>query len=389
MRWLIASSLKFRVLVLGIAAAVALLGIVQLRSAPVAAFPEFSQPFVEVQTEALGLSAEEVESLITVPLEADLLNGVAWLEEIRSQSVEGLSSILLLFEPGTDVLEARQLVQERLTQAAVGLPNVSKAPTMLQPLSSTTRVMMIGLTSDELSLIEMSVLSRWTVAPRLRGVPGVANVAIWGQRNRQLQVQVEPEKLRDLGVTVDQVIETTGDALWVSPLSFLNASYPGVGGFIDTPTQRLGIRHLSPITSPADLAQVRVVDTDALRLGDVASVVEGHPPLIGDAIVNDGPGLILVVEKFPGESVLEVTRGVEDALVELAPAMRGVQVNADLLRPGTYVETAIDNLTIALIIAAVFGGAGAGAAAGVADRLDRRRGAAALPPGRRTRGLPP
>ena len=152
------------------------------------------------------------------------------------------------------------MVAERLTQAHA-LPNVSKPPQMLQPLSSTNRVMMIGLTSETVSPLELSVLARWTIVPRLVGVEGVANVSVWGQRDRQLQVQVDPERLRDQGVTLLQVIETTGNALWVSPLTFVEASTPGTGGFIDTPNQRLGIQHLSPIRRPADLAQVRLEDT--------------------------------------------------------------------------------------------------------------------------------
>ena len=122
--------------------------------------------------------------------------------------------------------------------------------------------MMIGLSSDTLTPIEMGVLARWTIQPRLMGVPGVANVAIWGQRDRQLQVQVDPAVLQDKGVTLDQVIATAGEALWVSPLSFLQSSSPGTAGWIDTPNQRLGIHHLLPISSPDDLAKVPVKGSD-------------------------------------------------------------------------------------------------------------------------------
>src|SRR6266542_3822888 len=157
MHWIIGSSLRLRLLVVPVAAGLMLLGITQLRSAPVDVLPEFNPPLVDIQTEALGLSAEEVEQLVTVPLEQDLLNGVAFLDQIRSQSLPGLSRIELIFQPGTDVLKARQLVQERLVQAPGGIPNVSKAPSMLQPLSSTGRVMMIGLSSKDVSLIDMSI----------------------------------------------------------------------------------------------------------------------------------------------------------------------------------------------------------------------------------------
>jgi multidrug efflux pump subunit AcrB len=323
--------MKLRFLVVILAAILLVFGFMQLRQMPVNVFPEIDPPYVEVQTEALGLSAEEVEAFITVPMEADLLNGVAWLDQIYSESVAGLSSILLIFEPGTDPIRARQMVQERLTQAHA-LPNVSQPPVMMQPLSSTNRAMMVGLSSDELSLIEMGVLSRWNIKPRLLGVPGVANVAIWGQRERQLQVQVDPQKLHENGVSLQQIIETTGEALWVSPLSYLEASSPGTAGWIDTPNQRLSVRHVLPITSADDLARVAVVDKENLLLGDVTTVVEDHQPLIGDAALADGPGLILVIEKFPGANTLEVTSGVEKALADLQPGLQGMEIDTSLFR---------------------------------------------------------
>jgi CzcA family heavy metal efflux pump len=356
MRWIVESSLRLRRLVVVIAAGLLVLGAVQLRSAPVDTYPEFTPPHVQIQTEALGLSAAEVEQLITVSLEADLLNGVAWLDEIRSESVAGLSSIELIFEPGTDVLRARQMVQERLTQAHA-LPNVSQPPAMLQPLASTSRVMMVGLSSKDTSLIDMSVLARWKIKPRLMGVPGVANVAIWGQRERQLQVQVDPARLQDRGVSLSRVVKTAGNALWVSPLSFVEASTPGTGGFIDTPNQRLGIQHILPITTPADLAQVTLEQEDGqpaiartLRLGDVAQVVEGHQPLIGDAVVDDGPGLMLVIEKFPEANTRDVTAAVETALDSLKPGLSGIEVDSTVFRPSTFTEKAVDNLGTALLI---------------------------------------
>lgn len=171
MRWIIESSMRLRYLVIAVAVILLAFGLAQLRDMPVDVFPEFGPPMVEVQTEALGLSATEVESLITVPMEGNLLNGVAWLDRIYSTSVTGLSSILLIFEPGTDPIRARQMVQERLNQS-YALPNVSKPPAMIQPLSTTSRVMMVGLSSDTLTPIEMGVLARWTIQPRLMGVPG-------------------------------------------------------------------------------------------------------------------------------------------------------------------------------------------------------------------------
>jgi CzcA family heavy metal efflux pump len=353
MRWIVGSSLRFPGVVVALAAAALVVGITQLRHQSVDVLPEYGPTTVEVQTEALGLAAPEVEQLITVPMEQDLLNGVAFLDDIRSQSVPGLSRILMIFEPGTNPYVARQLVAERLTQAHA-LPNVSKPPQMLEPLSATNRVQMIGVSSKKLSPIQMSVLARWTIVPRLMGVPGVANVAIWGNRDRQLQVQVDPSRLRNRGVSLGDVIGSTGNALWFSPLSFVEASTPGTGGFVDTANQRLGIQHFSPITTADDLAQVTLEHSRGkrLRLGDVASVVEDHQPLIGDAVINDGRGLLLVVQKLPGASALDVTRGVEDAVERMQPGLAGVHFDTTVYRPASYIEKSIDNVRLALFAGA-------------------------------------
>jgi len=350
-RGIIGWSLKFRFVAVILALALMVVGVVQLRSTPVDVLPEFSPPYVEIQTEALGLSAEEVDQLVTLGLEQDLLNGVPWLDTIRSESVPGLSSIVLIFKTGTDLNKARQMVSERLTQA-FALPHVSKPPTMLQPLSAASRVMLVRLSSKTLSMIQMSVQARWTIAPRLMGVPGVANVAIWGQRDRQLQVLVDPKRLQDQKVSLLQVLETAGNALWVSSLSFVEASTPGTGGFIDTANQRISIRHILPIVSPEGLAQVPIEGASA-KLGDVANIVEDHQPLIGDALGPDGPSLLLVVEKFPGANTLDVSSGVEGALAKISTGLPGIDIDSSLYRPADFIRAAIDNLTLTLVIIGV------------------------------------
>src|SRR5918995_561865 len=358
-RSIIGASLRFWMLLIAVAVGIFAIGIVQLRSAPVDVLPEFTPPYVEVQTEALGLSANEVEQMITVPLEADLLNGIEGVDVIRSESVSGLSDIVMVFKPGTDVYQARQLVQERLTGAtgAAGLAQAySKPPTMINPLSSASRVMMIGIDPNKVSPIEAGVLSHWVIRPRLLGVPGVSNVSIWGLRDQQLQVQVDPSQLQAQGVTLNQVVETTGNAQLVSPLTFLEASTPGTGGFIETPSQRLQVRHVfENFGTPEALGNVTVEDTDGqLRVADVANVVEEHQPLIGDAIVGGNDDrLLLVVEKFPGADTAEVTSGVEDALNNLKPGLTGMKFDMDVFRPATYITDAIGNLRLALIIGGV------------------------------------
>ncbi len=348
LQWMAGSSIRMRYLVIPMALALIGFGLVQLRNAPTDVLPEYEAPRIAIQTEALGLAADEVEQLITAPLEANLLTGIAWLDTISSESVTGLSSIELVFERGTDLYQARQLVQERLTQARV-LPHVSKPPTMIQPLSATSRVMMIGLSSEDVSLIDMSVLTRFTIRPRLMGVPGVANVTVFGQRERQLQVHVDPATLARQRVSLNQVISTTGNALWVSPLTFLEASTPGTGGFIDTPNQRVGVQHLLPIATPDQLARVALEDTGprALTLGDVATVVEDHQPLIGDAVVNDEPSLMLVVEKFPGADPRTVTRDVEAALDAMRPGLGSIEADTSVFRPATFIQDARGNVAVA------------------------------------------
>jgi Cu/Ag efflux pump CusA len=365
-----------------VAAGIIFLGVRQIATAPRDVLPEFTQPTVEVQTEALGLSAPEVEQLVTVPLEQDVLNGTPFLDTIRSQSVAGLSSIQLVFKHGTKLARARQVVNERLTQAA-GIPNVSKPPQMLQPLSSTSRVMLVGLSSKKISLVDIGVLARWTIRPRLMGVHGVANVSIFGQRERQLQVQVDPNKLALQGVTLEQVIGTAGNALWWSPLGRLEANSPGTGGFFDGPNQRLGIFHENPIKTPEDLANVSLEPGNRdqappaagpaaaaesggpsepqtpppssppqRRLGDVATVVNDHQPLIGDGVVGNGPGLLLVVQKLPDANAVDVTHGIEAALDALEPGMAGVHVDRTLFRPASYVQRSTGNVMAAFLIGA-------------------------------------
>ncbi|MGQ0670583.1 MAG: efflux RND transporter permease subunit [Actinomycetota bacterium] len=354
MRWIVGSSLRFRYLVAGSAAALMFFGVQQLHGMPVDVFPEFAPPKVEIQTLALGLSATEVESLVTVPLE-QALNGVPGLDVIRSKSVEQLSQIELIFKEGEDLLTARQLVQERIGTVAPTLPTWAAPPVMIQPLSATSRVMKIGLTSDVYSLIDMSMTAYWKIRARLLRVPGVANVLIWGERIKMPTVQVDPQLLAKHDLTLDQVMTVTADALDAGLLRFSDGGFIGTGGFVDTAQQRLNIRHALPILTPKDLAQVPVVERngEVLRMDDVADVVIDTPPLMGDAVIDDGPGLLLVVQKLPWANTADVTDGLEAALDELRPGLPGITIDSRIFRPATFIEDAIDNLSSAMILGAI------------------------------------
>jgi Cu/Ag efflux pump CusA len=353
-KWIVSAALRFSRLVVAAAIGILGVGLFQLHNAAVDVYPEFDPPAIQIQSEALGLSAEEVEQLITVPIEQDLLNGIPWLEHIRSRSMPGLSAIDLQFEPGTDIWAARQLTQERMSQAKA-LPNVGTPPMMIQPTSSTSRVAMVSMRSDTVSEMQMSVLARWQIRPRLMSIPGVANVSVWGMRDRQLQVQVDPQRLQSRKVTLTQLIETTGNALWVSPLSFVEASTPGTGGFVETPNQRIGVQHVQPISTPDQLANVAVEGTQApaLRIGDVASVTEDHQPLIGDASLNGAPSLMLVVERFPDANTAQVTKDVDEALEAMAPGLSGIEMDDHVFRPASYMTSALRHLGVVGLVTAL------------------------------------
>src|SRR5512138_204295 len=291
MQWIVATSLRFRYLVVFSAAALVIFGIGQMRTMPVDVFPEFAPPRVEIQTPCLGLSSTEVEQLVTIPLE-EVFNGTPGLAVMRSKSVEQLSSIVLIFESGTDVMAARQLVAERLAIATPTLPTWAAPPFMLPPLSSTARTMKIGISSNQHSVIDLSMITYWKIRERLLGVRGVANVAIWGEQIKMPQVRVDPKRLAAYGVTVPEVLQTTSDTLDAGMMQYSNGSTIGKGGLLETPNQVLPIRHVQSIVSPDDLARVAINDDKKsdgtpLRLGDVADVVVDTWPMIGDAVIND------------------------------------------------------------------------------------------------------
>ena len=343
MAWLVETALRMRVAVLALAILLIVVGVRLVPHMPLDVFPEFSPPYVEVQTEAPGLSAEEVENLVTFPLENALI-GTPGLNTLRSKSVLGLSSIKLLLHQDADLYRARQLVQERLAVETPRLPAVSRPPVILQPLSSLSRMLKIGMWSEKLSQRDLTELAVWTIRPRLMAIPGVANVAIWGQRDKQLQVLVDADLLRAHQVTLDTVLRSATDAVVLD-----------AGGFVDTPNQRMAVRQLSPVHGPEELARTVVAYRDGavLRLRDVAHVQVGSPPPIGNAIINDGPGLLLIVEKQPAANMLEVTRKVEEALEALKPGLKDVELDPTIFRPATFIERSINNLTHALLTGCV------------------------------------
>ena len=354
MRWIVQTSLRYRYLVIFLAVVLMIFGISRLRNSAVDVFPEFAPPKVEIQTLSTGLSASAVEELVTVPIE-QALYGVPGLDVMRSRSVPDLSDIVLIFKPGTDLILARQLVNERLQAVYTTLPTWAAPPVMIQPLSSTSRAMKIGISSDTVDIKDLSMIAYWKIRARLLEVPGVANAPIWGERIKMPQVQVDLQKLNQYGVPLEEVMDVTADALDVGLLQYSEGSVIGTGGFIDTPNQRIGIRSVLPIVTPESLAQVPINDRkkpdgSPLTLGDIGDVVWDTWPLFGDAVIDGGPGLMMIVEKLPWANTLDVTRGVEKAIDEMRPGLPGIKIDTTIFRPATFIENSLNNLTQSLLI---------------------------------------
>jgi CzcA family heavy metal efflux pump len=350
-RWVVGSSLRLRYLVVVAAAAMMVFGTVTLHNQRVDVFPEFAPPRVVIQTSSVGLSTSDVEEFVTVPLE-QALRGVPGVTTLRSKSVPQLSSIEMLFSPDTDLLRDRQLVEERLSTVAPSLPTWAAPPVMLAPVSATGRAMEIGMTSTKQSLIAMSMDAYWNIRARLLRVPGVANVAIWNERLQMMTVQVDPHRMAAKGATLEQVMESTAGAVDSGLLKFSTGSIIGTGGNLETPNQRLSVRNVLPVVTPSDMAQVPVDGAAArgTRLGDVGTVKYAHQPLIGDAVINGKPGLLLVVEKLPWADTQALATGVEAAVHELQPGLPDITFDTHVFRQSDFIQLAIDNLTQALVL---------------------------------------
>ncbi|OYW05563.1 MAG: CusA/CzcA family heavy metal efflux RND transporter [Acidobacteria bacterium 37-71-11] len=334
-------ALRFRGVVIALAAAFLGYGVYSLFQARYDVFPEFAPPQVQIQTGAPGLSPEQVEALVTQPIE-NVLNGLQGIESLRSGSIQGLSVITVIFQPSSEIFLDRQLVAERLAAVASSLPAGLGPPEMTPLTSSTSTVLAVGLTSSTRSLMELRTIADWTVRQRLLAVPGVAKVAVFGGDVRQLQVQVEPERLVRFGLAIEDIVAAARHATGVRG-----------AGQVDTVNQRLVIHTEGQALTPAELADTVVARRGGavVRLGDVAKVVDGAEPPVGAASIMGKPGVMLMVS-----SQYRVTGQVDRALAELRPTLdaQGVRLDADnILRPARFIATATGNVRSALLLGAL------------------------------------
>ena len=342
---IVRASLGHPRIVTALACLIALLGLAALVSARFDVFPDFAPPHVLVQTEAPGLDATQVEALVTRPLE-DLLAGTENVKTVRSTSSQGLSAMQVVFDRSGDPYRQRQVVTERLAETASVLPEGTGAP-LLSPLSSSMEYLVhFGYTSDRLSAVELRDIVQWIVKPQILAVPGVAQAQIFGGSVRERQIEVDPLKLAAMGLTLDDVVATAKRATTLIG-----------GGYLETPMQRIVIRAQAP-GATLDALGSAVIGTHAglpVRLKDVAQVRDGAEPRFGDALIAGKPGILIETSTQFGANTLDVTRALEERLDALAPALakEGVEYHPALLRPASFIESAIEKLRNSLLIGTV------------------------------------
>ena len=337
-------SLRHRGVVIALACALLAYGVYSLRTASYDVFPEFAPPEVSIQTEAPGLSPQQVEELVTQPIENAIV-GVSGVRVVRSGSIQGLSVINIVFQDTGSVYRDRQLVAERLATLARQLP-AGVAPIMTPLTSSTSVVMAVGLTSRSLSLMDLTTTADWVVKRRLLAVPGVAKVAVFGAMTRQIQIQFDPGHLIQHGVAVTDVIAAAQRATGIRG-----------AGFVSTANQRIILQTEGQSLTPAAIAQTVLIHHQGanLTLGDVSKVVDAPAPPVGGASIMGQPGVMLMVSSQYGANTLEVTHGIDRALGELQPGLEkaGIQLHSDIFRPADFVVTALHNVRRSLLIGAV------------------------------------
>jgi len=338
-------SLRFRGIVIAATTLFVVYGAYRLTQSKYDVFPEFAPPTVSIQTEAPGLAPEQVELLVTQPIE-NAINGISGIEALRSGSIQGLSVITVAFRPGTDIYRDRQLVAERTGSVSTQLPQGVDAPVITPLTSSTSVIDVIGLTSSSRSLMDIRTIADWSVRQRLLAVPGVAKVAVFGGEVRQLQIQLSPAKLVRYGLSIGDVLDAARQATGIRG-----------AGFIDTPNQRLVISTEGQSVTADQLASVVLLQSNGanVTLGSVARVTEAPEPPIGAAAIGGRPGVALVVSGQFGTNTLEVTRNVEKALADLRPALKreAIDLDATIFRPANFIQTAVSNVRSSLIIGAI------------------------------------
>jgi CzcA family heavy metal efflux pump len=339
---LVRLSLRFRGIIIALACMLMIYTVYGLGHAKYDVFPEFAPPEASIQVEAPGLSPEQVELLVTQPIE-NVINGVPGIEAVHSTSNQGLSVTKVIFRYGSDIYRGRQLVAEKIAQITSQLPPGVRSPVITPMTSATSVVLVMGLTSPHKSLMDLRTVADWTLRPRLLAVPGVANAVVFGGEVRQLQIQVKPDRLVQYGLGIQDVITATQKATGIRG-----------AGFLETENQRIVLQTEGQFNTPEQVAKTVILQQNGvpITLSQVAEVVDGPMPPFSAAAIQGKPGVLVEVSNQFGANLVEVTQGVEAALAEMRPALKqqGITLDTQLFRPANLIDTAIGNVQSALII---------------------------------------
>ncbi len=342
---LIAFAIRYRAIVMLLAIVLLGYGAYSLSGARYDVFPEFAPPRVSIQTEAPGLSPEQVEVLVTRPIETGL-SGVPGIKMLLSNSIQGLSVVNVFFDAASDIYRDRQVVAERLTVAAQQLPRDVHPPTITPLTSSSAMVLVVGLTSKTQSLMKLRTVADGLMRLRLAGVPGIADTAVFGGEVASIQIQVHPDRLIRYGLGLNDVVAAANRATGVRG-----------AGLIDLPNQRVVLQTRGQSATPAAIANTVLLRgaSGTVTIGDVADVVMAPEPAVSGATIQGGPGVVLNVEEQYGANTPEVTKALEAALDELRPALAAdhIDLRTDLFRPADFIVTAINNIRESLVIGGV------------------------------------
>ena len=315
-------------------------------------FPDLTAPTVVVMTEANGMAAEEVEQLVTFPIET-AVNGATHVRRVRSSSTHSFSVVWVEFDWDTDIYLARQIVSEKLSLVAEELPESVGKPTLGPQSSILGEMMIVGLTADSTSMLDLRTLADWTIRPRLLSTGGVAQVAVLGGDIKEYQIQLDPERMRHYGVTLGQVLGATRGMN-------LNAN----GGVIYEYGNEYIVRGLTATTNTELLGKTVVkstTDSDGslaapVLLEDVADVrIGAQTPKLGLASERGKPAVLLTVTKQPATSTLELTGKLEAALQDLQKNLPpDVKVSTDIFRQSRFIESSIGNVRKSLVEGGIF-----------------------------------
>ncbi len=338
-------SLDNRMLVIFLSLMLLAGGLFTVKEMEVDVFPDLTAPTVVVLTDAHGMAAEEVETLVTFPIESSL-NGATHVRRVRSSSSYGFSIVWVEFDWDTDIYRARQVVSEKLPTIATLLPEGIAAPILAPQTSVMGEIMLISLTSDSLSLSELRTIADKQVRQQLLSVSGVAQVVVIGGYPKQYQILANPFKMHYFGVSLGELIETSE-----------NTNSNASGGFINENGQEYIVRATGRSKNPGDIGRsvIKIRNEKPVKIEDVATVKIGHPDQVGDAYLNREPAVILTVLKQPGINTLQLTEKVDQALAGLSVTLPGeVEVNASIFRQADFINTAVNNVFRVLLEGGLF-----------------------------------